>query len=145
MVQLEHIIHVNRPPSEVWRVMTDVERWPEWTATVRHIVRRSGSGFAVGSAYRISQPSLLPATWRVTRIDEDRAFDWETRPLPGARIVGSHSVEADATGTRVTLAVRSEGPLAPLLSPAFVPMSRRNLPIEAEGLKRRCEAGARSE
>ena len=144
MAHLEHSIHVDRPPSEVWRVMIDVERWAEWTATVRSIERNSGSGFAVGSVYRISQPSLLPALWHVTRIDDGRAFDWETRPMPGARVVGSHALEADATGTRVVLSVRSVGPLAFLLAPVLVPMSRRNLPIEAEGLKRRCEALARS-
>jgi hypothetical protein len=144
MAHLEHVIHVDRSPIEIWRVLIDVERWSEWTETVRRIERQSGAGFAVGSAYRISQPSLLPATWRVTRIDEGRAFDWETRPLPGARIVGSHALEADAAGTRVVLAIRSEGPLAALLAPVFVPVSRRNLPIEAEGLKRRCEVGVRS-
>ena len=144
MAHLEHSIHIDRPPSAVWRVMIDVERWAEWTATVRSIERKSGAGFDVGSVYRISQPSLLPAMWRVTRVDEGRVFDWETRPLPGTRIVGSHAVEADATGTRVVLSVRSEGPLAALLTPVFVPMSRRNLPIEAEGLKRRCEALPRS-
>jgi uncharacterized membrane protein len=143
MTVLEQSIEIARPLLEVWRVMTDVERWPEWTPTVRSLERKSGAAFAVGSVYRIVQPGLMPAAWRVTRIDEGRAFDWETRPMPGARIVGSHSLEPNGSGTRVVLAVRSEGWLAPLLASIVVPVSRRNLPIEAAGLKRRCEDRAR--
>jgi uncharacterized membrane protein len=140
MAYIEHTVRIDRPPAEVWRTLADVERWAEWTKTVRSIERRSGAGFAVGSTYRVAQPGLAPATWRITRIETGRVFDWETRPFPGTRVVGSHALAAEGDATRVTLSIRSEGPLAFLLVPVLVPMSRRNLPIEAEGLKQRSEA-----
>ena len=63
----------------------------------------------------------------------------ETRPWPGMRGEGAHSVEAEGAGSRVRLWIGGRGPLGTVMDPIIGRMSRENVTAEAEGLKRRSE------
>jgi uncharacterized membrane protein len=84
-------IDIEAPAPRVWEVMTDVVRWPEWTASVSEVQRLDDGDFAVGSRARIRQPRLRPAIWTVETIEPGAAFTWSTS-TPGARIVGDHRI-----------------------------------------------------
>ncbi len=51
MEEREQVI-IDAPPEVVWRVMTDVERWPEWTLTAERIERLDEGDFRLGSRAR---------------------------------------------------------------------------------------------
>jgi uncharacterized membrane protein len=139
-VDVERAIEIAAPPERVWAVMSDVERWPEWTASVTSVERLDGGPFSVGSRARIRQPRLPVAIWTVTVLEPGRYFEWQA-DTPGLRSVGRHGVEASGEqGSRATLSISWSGPLAPLIRLLLGNLSRRYVELEAQGLKRRGEA-----
>jgi uncharacterized protein YndB with AHSA1/START domain len=131
-------VEIAAPLERVWAVMSDVERWHEWTASVTSVERLDASPLAVGSKAVVRQPELAPAEFVVTSLEAGRGFTWETRS-PGAVVVASHWIEKTEGGCRVTLSLRFSGLLGP--SVAFMMRKKINhyMELEAAGLKRRCE------
>jgi Polyketide cyclase / dehydrase and lipid transport len=119
--------------------MTDVERWPEWTASVLTVRRLDSGAFGVGSRARIRQPRFLPAVWEVTKFQPGRSFTWITRS-PGLRVTGSHAVQRSGTGSLAKLSVGYGGTLAGLVARLLGKTTYRFLSLEASGLKKRSEA-----
>ena len=139
-MDIERVIDIAAPREQVWATMTDIERWPEWTASVRSVERLDGGPFAVGSRVRIRQPRFPAAIWTVTALEPGRYFEWRS-PAPGLLSVGGHRVDAAGDrASRVTLSLAWSGPLAPVMRLLFGKLSRRYVEMEARGLKRRCEA-----
>lgn len=143
MTTFTHSIEIAAPADQVWSIMRDIEHWPEWTPTVIRLVRLDAGPLAVGSRARIWQPKLLPAVWQVTSLD-GRGFEWMTRS-PGVRVTGRHHVEPAAAGaaggSRAVLSLHFAGPLGALVARFTRSLNLRYLALEAEGLKRRSEAG----
>lgn len=117
--------------------MTDVERWPEWTASVSHVVLLAPGPLQAGSRVRIHQPKLPAACWRVTDMEPGVEFTWVST-APGLKVTARHIVEAIAGGSRVTLAIRYEGLFGPWLAWWTHQLNERYLRMEADGLKARC-------
>jgi hypothetical protein len=126
-------------PQRVWAVLCDVERWPEWTASMKSVRRLESGPLAVGSRARVVQPRLLPAVWQVTEFDRNRSFTWVSRS-PGMCVAGGHRVEARRSGSLVTLTMQFSGWLGPLLARLMRGISERYMSMEAAGLKQRSEA-----
>jgi uncharacterized membrane protein len=146
MTQTEFSITVEipAPPRLVWSVMADVERWPEWTASVSRVKRLSPGPLQVGSRMRIHQPKLPPAIWRVTELIPNAGFTGVS-VAPGIRVTAHHTLESIAAGTRVTLSIRYDGFLRRLLACWTGKLNDRYLAMEANGLKARCtELSAKS-
>jgi hypothetical protein len=123
--------------------MEDVERWPEWTASVSRVKRLSPAPLQVGSRVRIHQPKLPPAFWRVTELNAGAGFTWVSR-APGVRVTGRHTAEGAGSGTRVTLSISYEGLLSRPLAWWTGDLNEHYLALEADGLKGRCcELGER--
>ena len=134
-------IHIAAPVPTVWSVMTDVERWPEWTASVVSVRRLEKGKFGVGSRARIRQPRFLPAVWEVTKLNEGRSFTWVMRS-PGLRAEGYHAVQRSGTGSRAALSVKYDGPLGGFVARLLAKTTHRFLELEAAGLKNRSEREA---
>jgi uncharacterized membrane protein len=132
-------VEISAPPERVWAVMSDIARWPEWTASVTRVEPLDAGPLAVGHRARIRQPRLLPAVWRVTALTPGRGFTWVTRS-PGVRVTARHWVEQANGGSRAHLALRYDGLLSGLVARLAGRLTSRYLALEASGLKARSEA-----
>ncbi len=71
----EDAIEIDAPPTLVWQVFSDVESWPEWTASVTRLSAVDGPGLAVGKRFEIKQPRLPKLVWEVTAVGGRRLVD----------------------------------------------------------------------
>jgi uncharacterized membrane protein len=131
-------VDIDAAPDAVLAVMSDVEHWPEWTASVTSITRLDSGPFAIGSRARIRQPKLLPALWTVSAIEPARGFTWISKG-PGILVTAHHSIEPRSGGSHVTLSIRYDGLLAKPVAWMTKDINERYLAMEAGGLKARCE------
>lgn len=131
-------VDIAAPPEVVWEVMFDVERWSEWTPSVRSIRRLDPGPFGVGSRVLIRQPSFPPARWVATAVDPGRSFTWKSG-LPGLWVHARHSVIAIEGGARATLALDYSGLAGGMMTRLTRGITERYLALEADGLKRRSE------
>ena len=130
-------VEISAPQPRVWSVMADVERWPEWTASISRVKRLSPGPLQVGSRVRIHQPKLPPAFWRVTELRPGESFTFISR-APGVRVTARHTADVIAGGTRAMLSIHYAGLLGTLLAKLVGEVNERYLAMEAEGLKARC-------
>lgn len=131
----ERTVDIAAPPARVWAVMSDVERWHEWTPSVTRVTLY-GRPLAAGSRALIRQPRFPPAWWKVTELVPDREFTWVSR-APGLRVVARHAVAPTTDGTRATLRLSYGG----LFGPWFARLTQNTvntyLDFEAAGLAAR--------
>jgi hypothetical protein len=139
-IEQQETVRIEAPSAKVWVVYTDVERWPEWTPAMRKIERLEAGPLSLGSTARIDADRSPTSIWTVTEYTEGRAFTWETTAR-GVRIVAWHGLEPAGDATIATMGVRMSGLMASLFSPLLRSLARKNVRLEAEGLKRRVEGG----
>jgi uncharacterized protein YndB with AHSA1/START domain len=138
-MEYETSVLIAAPPERVWEVLVDVERWPEWTASMSRVERLDEGELRVGSRARVKQPRLPPSSWTVTEVDPGRSFTWRSRS-GGVTSEGRHRVEATGEGARATLTFRQTGLLAGPIGLLWGRQIRRYVEMELAGLKRRAEA-----
>ena len=145
-MQFSITTEVDAPPDVVFGVLSEVERWPEWTPTVTRVERLDGDGapLAVGSRLRIVQPKVPPAEWTVTAVEPGRGFRLVSHS-PGATVEANHWAEpaGAGNGSRVTLSVTFSGFLGRAIGWMMRGLNERYLAQEAAGLKSRSEERAR--
>jgi hypothetical protein len=134
-------VSIQAAPAQVWQVMSDVEAWPSWTASVTSVHLLASGPLRVGVRAVVRQPRLPVATWRVTELVPGRSFTWVARG-PGLHTTGRHEVLPDGDWSGVTLTLDQEGPFGGLVGRLTRNLTERYLALEAEGLKRRSEDGA---
>ena len=138
-MKYEQSIDIDAPPHRVWSVMSDVERWPEWTQSITRAELVSSRPFGAGSRVRVKQPRLMAVTWTVTEFEPDAGFSWRA-VVPGLTSDGLHRITPRREGgSTVTLTLDQRGPLAPVLRLLTAKLTRRYIDFEARGLKARSE------
>jgi uncharacterized protein YndB with AHSA1/START domain len=143
-VQFQTSVEIDAPPARVWAVLSDVERWPDWTASMTRVELTDGGALARGSTVRIKQPRFPAMTWRVTSLEPNEGFTWEVR-TPGGYSVAGHRIEPRGDrGSRVTLTVRQTGALMTIIAPLMAGTTRHYMEMEAAGLKAACEGATRA-
>ena len=130
----EHSTVISAPPSVVWRLTTDVERWPSFMPTVQSVERLEPGPLQVGSSARVKQPGQTAAVWTVSTITPETEFTWETRRM-GLRMVGKHQLAPAADGTRNTLSIEVTGPGAGVFGALFGGMIARVIERENEAFQ----------
>ena len=140
-MRFEASIQIEAPLARVFEIFSDVERWPEWTASVTSVERLDPGPLRVGSKARIRQPKLPVATWEVTEFVEGSHFIWVAK-APGVTTVGGHFVEAAGVGTLATSRLDQNGPGGWLIGILTKSLTNRYLALETTGLKSRAEAAA---
>lgn len=134
-------IDIAAPPERVWQVVTDVEDWPRWTASMRDVKRLDDGPLRMGSRARIKQPGLPVLVWEVTELDEGTSFTWVTH-TPGVASTAAHLVSATANGSRLTLSVTWTGVFGGLTSALMGKRTRKSLTVDADGHKACAETAA---
>ena len=133
-------ITIDRPPDVVWKVYSDVARWPEWTASVTSAELDPPGPLAVGSKASIKQPRLPSVEWTVSALEPNRSWIWENI-APGAKTVAAHVLTPlDDGRTHVDLSIDQRGVIGRPVGWLVRRLTRRYLRYEAEGLRRRSES-----
>lgn len=140
---IEVVRESHAPADRLWAVMSDVRRWPEWLPTVDAVEALDPDRIdEVGAEYRVAQPKLPPAVWRITEVVEGRSFTWEST-APGMRSVGTHVLTPGADGTTtITLGIAWSGFLAPVVRFLVGRTAQDYVEQEAEALDRTASGGS---
>jgi uncharacterized protein YndB with AHSA1/START domain len=131
-------IDIGAPAERVWQVMSDTDRWHEWTPSVTSIRRLESGPLAVGGRAVIRQPTFPPAWWTITDIEPGRSFTWVSTG-PGIRAVARHWIEPTGSGSQATLSLELQGIFGELFGRMTKGITERYLAFEARGLKARSE------
>lgn len=136
---IETEVKIDAPVEEVWAVVSDVERWYEWTPSIKSILLLDPKPLHVGSRGLVEQPRLPRTIWQVTELVRNQGFNWEAKTI-GAHTVGEHWITPDSQGgVTVALRVRQTGWLAWIFQRWIGKITREYVAMEARGLKLRCE------
>jgi uncharacterized membrane protein len=138
-VKLEQTIAINAPQAKVWAVLVDVERWPEWTASMEKVERLDDGPFGLGSRVRIKQPRFPALVWKVTAFEPGAYFAWHASGR-GVSTTAGHRITATDGGCSVTLSLDQGGPMSWLASLLYKKVSSEYVDMEAQGLKRFAES-----
>lgn len=132
-------VAIDAPADLVWSVFTDVERWPEWTASVTRLAGVDGPDLALGRRFEIDQPRMPTLTWQVTELVPHSSWTWVQRSA-GAVTVARHSVVATAAdATTVNQELDQGGFIGAAVAMLMRRMTKRYLVMEGQGLKVRSE------
>ena len=125
-------------PELVWRVLTDVEHWRDWTPTVTEVKPLGSTRMQLGARYRVVQPKLRPAIYEITEYDPDQRFTWEQK-LPGGALVADHRIASRDGATEIELSFTSHGLLANVVAALFSKMIAQYVATEARSLRTYCD------
>jgi uncharacterized protein YndB with AHSA1/START domain len=120
-------------PDAVWKVWTDVARWPEWDVS-KEMARLDGP-FEPGVSGWAKQRGNLGGSFTITEVDAGRRWVTEC-PMPLGKVVFDHSLEPlDAGRVRVVKRVEVQGGFGPLLR-LLTPKMRREITESLTALER---------
>jgi uncharacterized membrane protein len=99
-------IVIDRPPKDVWRLVGNLERYPEFSAGITKWDPKSEKRNGPGARYRVlMQVGSIQAggTLAVTEWEENRGLAWESES--GIQLKGRTEIDAEGAGTRVRLEI----------------------------------------
>ncbi len=124
-------------PDAVWKVWTDVARWPEWDVS-KEIAWLDGP-FEPGAGGWLKQRGNLGGTFIITVVDAGRRWVTEC-PMPLGKVVFDHLLEPVAGGrVRVVKRCEVQGGFGLLLR-LFAPKMSRDIAESLAALGRRVSA-----
>ena len=132
-------ISINADQESVWKVLSDVVHWHEWTPTITKVEVLDTPELKLNNRYKVYQPKLQPAAWTVTVLTPPSSFIWESR-MPGMLMVAEHMIRVvSATQTEVTLSFAFQGFLGEIMGRLYRNMVESYIATEAQSLKKRVE------
>jgi uncharacterized protein YndB with AHSA1/START domain len=119
MWSTQHSTETTAAPEAIWRVWSDVERWPEWNADLE---RAEMSGpFAAGSTITMFPKGQDPIELRIAEISEPEAF-MDQADLDDVVVRTIHRLERlEGDRVRVVYAMEITGPGADTMGPQIGP------------------------
>jgi hypothetical protein len=103
----EHSLHAPASPAAVWRLYSDVARWPAFDAEAERI--ELDGPFAVGSTGTMKFRGQEPLAFTLVEVEPERVFTDET-PVGDAVVRVRHVLDPEPSGTRITYQVAVDGP-----------------------------------
>ncbi|MEU6239295.1 SRPBCC family protein [Kitasatospora sp. NPDC047058] len=147
-------IVIDAPLRTVWRLQTDVERWPAWQAPVRTAERLDAGPFRKGSVFRWTTPvppnpatpaTSLEITSTVEQVERNSCIRWTGPAIgEGLHIDGVHvwNFTRVRGGVRVTTEETHTGPQVEADVPTATGILRQGLEAWLRDLKAAAEAPA---
>jgi len=138
MTQFMTSITINASQESVWKVLSDVAHWSEWTPTVTRVEALNTPELKLGNRYKLIQPKLQPAEWTVTELNASN-FTWESKST-GMHMVAEHILKpVNANQTQLTLTFAFNGWLGNLIGKMYGKLTQDYIQTEAQSLKKRVE------
>ena len=138
MTQFSTSITINASQDTVWKILSDVAHWHEWTPTVTKVEVLNTPEIKLGNRYKVIQPKLQPAEWTVTDLSTSN-FTWESK-APGMHMVAEHILKpVNANQTELTLTFSFNGWLGNLIGKMYGKLTQDYIQTEAQSLKKRVE------
>lgn len=113
MTRIERTVELPRPPEEVFRVLTDLERLHEWATIVVDTREVSDTPLRAGSTFCQTVRVLgqeIESNWRVTELDAPHVISYEAQSPLGGSLAMTQRVEPAGDGSRVQLELDYELP-----------------------------------
>jgi uncharacterized protein YndB with AHSA1/START domain len=140
-------VEIDRPPSVVWSVVSDVDRMPAWLGEFEAASKDSDDPMGVGTVVRYTvKPGARSGTFEITEWDPPSRLAWDGPALRwgggSARPRGSHRLSTSSDG-RTRLVSRYQPELSGMhvfLSPYLTRWLRRQRGADAQVLKALVEA-----
>jgi uncharacterized protein YndB with AHSA1/START domain len=102
--------HIDAPAEAVWKVLTDLDAWPQWGPTVSG-ADLDGDELRLGASGRVHTPFGVALPFRITEFIPGRRWAWSVAGVPAT----AHGVEPVNDGCRASMA-------APWWAPAYLPV-----------------------
>jgi len=138
MAKHQTSIVINANQETVWKFLSDVSKWKDWTPTVIKTEVLDTPELNLGNRYKVFQPKLQPAEWTVTVLDKT-SFTWESK-MPGMHMVAEHIVSSNgANQAEVKLTFTFNGWFGKLIGMMYGKMTQEYIETEAQSLKKKVE------
>ncbi|QJB70060.1 SRPBCC domain-containing protein [Parasphingorhabdus halotolerans] len=138
MPEFRNKIEIAASPSQIWSILIDFEKWPQWSDSFSALQRLDDGPVGLGSRIRIKQPRLFPRNWTITEWNPDNSFSWISKG-GGVTSFANHWIETDRDVCTFHQSMNISGflgrPTAILLKATIC----RYMDMEAAGLKDRSE------
>ena len=122
----EHTIETTAAPEAVWRLWTDVARWPEWNAGVERA--ELAGPFAAGTTITMVPPGEEPIELRIAEAVEPERFV-DQADLGDVVVRTIHRLERlDEARSRVVYRMEITGPEADAVGPELGPQISGDFP-----------------
>ncbi len=95
------------PSSAAWRVLTDLDAWPQWGPTVRRAELTDPGPLRLGSRGKVWTSVGVVLPFEITEFDDHHAWAWKVAGVPATR----HTVTSLPGGCRVSFGVPTWAPL----------------------------------
>jgi hypothetical protein len=129
----EAMIATSAPPTHVWELFADVDRWTTWNAGIETIALHGP--FATGTTFTMQPPGQAALTSTLVEVTPRVRFVDET-VVEATRVVVSHAlVPLAAGGTQIVYTTTITGPGAEELGPLVT----SDFPAVLAALKRLAE------
>jgi uncharacterized protein YndB with AHSA1/START domain len=113
MAHIERTIDIAAPPEEVFGVLTDLDRLPDWSTITVATHDAPDGHLDVGDTFRQTLRILgrnLDCDWKVTDVDRPNHVAYEATAPGGGQLRMAQHVRADGDGSRVELDLDYELP-----------------------------------
>lgn len=130
-------IEIACPVSRVWKVLTEIPRWPEWNPEVREVTM--DGPLSVGTVFRWKAGSKLVS--QIVQVDENRCIAWSGTTM-GIDAIHIYRFHQTGSTTKVSTEESFRGPVATLLKGFLQTMLDRTLRSGLVLLKQEAERRA---
>jgi carbon monoxide dehydrogenase subunit G len=100
MIEFENTIHIDRPISEVFAFLSDLENIPKWNYYVLEVVKRSSGPIGIGTVYhqvrKTDEQDL-----RITDLDQNHKLVVKTLPQSSPSLEMRFSLDEEGNTTRI--------------------------------------------